>query len=213
MTLRWACSTCRRSRWRAASCGSTLGTDPMPKLFSPTRSAPVVLQGSGHDLRRAGAEAVDQHRHRHAGERVAGPGAVGPLHPVVAPAREHNQVAPPQELLRHLDRRRQQPARIAAQIQHQGPGPLLFERCPVAACRIVGRLRRTGASHVADGRRPACAVLMLGTLSTARSSSNSFNSDLGRNTLKHDFGPRARRAVSSPRLRAKCLRWGRRRSP
>ena len=55
----------QRQAGRIGDSGNTLCTRPLPKLGSPTIvRAVVILQRARHDLRRAGALAVDQHRHR-----------------------------------------------------------------------------------------------------------------------------------------------------
>src|SRR5437867_1957847 len=90
------------------------------------RAAPI-LKRAGDDLGGRGAALVDQDHHRHLG--IALLGVSREAHVLVAHAafRVDDQLAVVDELLGHLDGRRQQPARVVAQIQDQRLHPALVE--------------------------------------------------------------------------------------
>ena len=105
--------------------------------------------GAGHDLGRRGGEPVGQHdqRLRHVGARLLG--EVGLVGAARAPARLHHLGALGQEDLGHVHGLGQEPARVAAQVEHQALGPVPLDAGDRPAQLRAAGLREGGQAHVA----------------------------------------------------------------
>ena len=114
--------------------GMIVCTEPLPNERVPsTRRAAMVLQRAGDDLRRRGRAAVQEHDDRLAVDQIAGAGAEA-LHLVGMAAAGGDDLAPVEEGVGDEHRLVEQPARIAAQVEHEALQLVRRDR-PLRSCR------------------------------------------------------------------------------
>ena len=145
-------------------------------------AAARVLDRAGEDLARTGAVAVDQHHQRHTpGSRPMGPVAEVFL---LAATLGRNDPAVGDELVGNLDSRRQQAARVAAQVDDQAPHTLAVQ-VPQRLLQVGGRrlLERRDLNVGHAGRR----VENLHVLQTRHFHARPANGDLTRRLVRRDY--------------------------
>jgi hypothetical protein len=125
---------------------------PLPEavVVADDHRAAVVLQRARDDLRGRGAPVVHQHDHRQGRVRLLG--VRGEAHVLVAdpPLRVDHQLAVLDELLGHLDRGREEPARVVPEVEDQGLHALLAQLLQGDLEVVAGLLLELPEADVAD---------------------------------------------------------------